>query len=262
MSLSTLRLVVFDTLSVNLDLQSLLALSSKSKSLHHQVNQVLYREPAFRWFECFLCSSKAHLTHQCASKALEKSLSVNPTNSFFVRKHKTFNVEILQKIWSRSRLTLTELYISDVWFMSSNEQEIAECVFSKNEDTYVHEIVLDWPADDDYRWILGMLQLFLGLSILRIKGPLFSCDHHSTPDSIISQLYRPQLEQLHLSSSDLIPTIGDKLPNLKVLTIYRKSVDGCSFYNDEAKYYTLDHKWARLSALKNRKIHFIQKRFL
>ena len=100
-----------------------------------------------------------------------------------------------------------------------------------------------------------MLQLFRGLSILRIKGPLFSCDHHSTPDSIISQLYCPQLEQLDLSSSDLIPTIGDKLLNSKVLTIYRKSVDRCSFYNDEA------NNTACFPQLKrhNRSLHALEK---
>ena len=100
MSLSTLPLVVFDTLSVNLDLRSLLALSSTSKSLHHQTNQVLYVNQPFDGSNVFSVALRPILHTNAPVKLWKKvSLSILP-NSFFVRKHKTFNVEILQKIWS------------------------------------------------------------------------------------------------------------------------------------------------------------------
>jgi len=262
MSLSTLPLVVLDTLTAKLDLRSLLALSLTSKSLHHIANRVLYREPAFRWFECYLCHLQTDPTHHCASKALEENLSTNPTNAFFLRKYKTFKANFLQKIWSQSRLELIELYFSDVWFTSSNDQEIMECLDAKNREICVYEIVIDWPTDDDYRGLLGRLQSFNGLSVLRIEGPRFDDDRHSTPDSIIRQLHCPQLEQLHLSLSDLIPSIGDNLPNLNVLTISRNSPYPCIFCDEEEEYYNLDEKWTRLSALKSRGIHFAQRGFL
>jgi len=254
MYLSTLPLVVMDTLLAELDLKSLLALSSTCRNLHAHANRILYREPCFRWLFTLVRKVSDILE-------LERSLSINPANVQYLRRHDSANINLLRSIWSQSPVTLTELRINSIWFTSSNAQQVADCISAKHRDTYVRKIFLRAPKDGVFHGFFGLLHTFHGLQTLHVTNASFS---RLCPDIVIDQLNCPQLKQLHLGESDIIPSIGNKLPNLEVLTIRRYGTVMWPHHhlgqrsNDEAKYYTLDEKWARLHNLMTRKINFAQ----
>jgi hypothetical protein len=252
MSLSTLPVVVLDTLLLKLDLASLIALSSTCRTLHVESNRVIYRQPAFQWLRC---GSLQHTfdVHDGHTARLEQSLSQNPFNAQFLQKHRSLNVKLLKAIWSDSPLQLSQLHITSQWFSSSCGQEVVECVNSKHKDINVREIFVNGPQDGRFRGLLDMLHTFQGLEVLHIHCA-FSWGYYISPDALITQLNSPQLKQLHLSSSDLVIALGDILPNLKVLTMNQYDIP--YFNGDEARYYSSDEKWARLQALMNREIYF------
>ena len=181
MNLSTLPLVVLDTLLPELDLECLVALSSTCRSLHAEGNRVLYREPAFRWLSCNPFQFPDAHAHDSPTDILERSLSKYSANTLFLKAHRSHDVKLLQEIWSRSRLTLTWLEICSIWFASSNAQEVVECIDSKHRDTYVKAICLHSPESDHFRGILSSLHTFHGFEVLDIKG---SMDDFS-PDGVI-----------------------------------------------------------------------------
>lgn len=272
MDLSTLPLVILDTLFRHIDVSSLLAISRTCTRLHGEANRFLYHDPPticywldYRDSQRESLPKGSHYSRpvqggmESRMEMLEKSLVGNHANARFLYTHISFDVKLLQALWSHSPLNLTDLRLHNLWFNSSNEREIAKCILSKHPDTYVKRIFLDGVQDGGFRVVLSMLYTFQHLETLHVQ--IWS-EHSLRPDDVLAALNCPQLKRLVIQFSDLLVSLSDKLPHLQILEIYRLDDFGTDEFNrEESEYYSPEEKWARLITLMDRHVHFVQTRF-
>ena len=270
MKLSTLPLVVLDTIFRNADIATLLAISQTCKILHYEANRFLYRDPPAlcQWLEHKRSEHQSYSNSRFERPTrswlenrmvlFEKCLVKNPRNARFLHIHISFSVKLLQTIWSQVPLTLTELRLHHAWFRSSNE-EIVKCINSRHQDTRVKRLFLDADLEGGFRDVLKLLGSFQFLEVLQVQ--LWS-EASLQLDELISELDCPQLKRLIIKFSDLVISLGEKLPSLEVVQIYRLydcQADGVTF--EESLSYSPDDKWNNLLELMNRNIYFVQTLF-
>jgi hypothetical protein len=270
MDLSTLPAVVLDILMRNLTLESLLSISRTCKCLHIESNRLLYRHPAniclrieYKEFVSEYLRNHPHNTPKQSVatrlQKLEQSLSRSQTYARFLSSHTSFSPKWLQAVWSRLPLRLTKLRLDRLWFITSNEREIAECVASKHDQTRIDEIFLDGPPEQGYGSLLRRLHSFCGLNALHVHVSSFSFTQH--PDDIVTELNCPQLKRLVLRCCNHLVSLGSRLPSLEILEIYPLYYD-LDHFDEDSNCEDPAEKWDKLSVLKERGIHFLYASFL
>jgi hypothetical protein len=86
---------------------------------------------------------------------------------------------------------------------------------------------------------------------------------YTQPDQIVKYIHCPRLKHLVIRNTDLIVSLGDRLPALDILEIHPfkhffRENDGWLFSRLQEGHYTADEKWDRLVSLMQREIQFVQ----
>jgi hypothetical protein len=251
MDLSTLPLVVLQTLIECVDPQSLVAISYTCGTLNIEANRRLYRSP-YTFFE--------NLGQNRTAKLL---LSLRPPHSGlpFLRTYCAIYMQDLSDLWSKSKINLRYLRFESSCFEDHHNTETSsQCFDSKLPGTSVTEVEVCWP--DDTRNVERTLSLLDVLHRLEDLVTLTILDlssfYRSTPDgdTIINAINCPHLKQLYISDSDILPCLRHKLPSLEVLWIEGHGSGKAWTYSD-SKHYTPPEKWKRLECIMDRRILFI-----
>jgi hypothetical protein len=245
MDLSTLPLLVLQTLIECLDPQSLVSISYTCHKLNIEANRRLYRSPYIRFNE-----------HK-----LRKLLYVlRPPHSAlsFLREYYVHDMESLCDLWSKSSLNLHCLKFLPSCFNPGNiTTSSLQCFDSMLPGTSVTEVKVYWPVYVDYDEravnLLGVLYRLDSLVNLRI----LDLSRLRFVDKLITAINCPQLKRLYISACDIIPCLRDKLPSLEVVWINGWGNGEAWTQSDPAHYYTPPEKWKRLEYIMERRISFI-----
>src|SRR5271155_3964815 len=138
MDLSTLPLVVLQTLIECVDPESLVAISYTCHTLNIEANRRLYRCP----YTCF-----ENLSQTRAAK-LFLSLRAPHSGLPFLRTYHADYMQSLSDLWSKSSINLRYLWFESTCFEDHhNTKTSSQCFDSKLPGTSVTEVEVCWPND-------------------------------------------------------------------------------------------------------------------
>ena len=243
MDLSTLPLVVLQSLIESLDACSLVAVSYTCRKLNYEANRRIYRSP-YEYQKRNQPTLETHLTPQHSAIHL-------------LREYRVSDATRLGALWSKVPLTLRSLRFRRECFDPACAHFIPQCIDFRLPGTTVTEIEIRWVYDvgwqDTMLKLLGMLYKFEGLVRLNVKG--MHNYHPPNLDNLVYSIECPQLKQLHISYSSVLPCLRDRLPGLEILWI--DGVGAAAWNSSDAQYYTPVEKWRRLQDIVERQILFI-----
>jgi hypothetical protein len=268
MFLHLLPVVVFDQLFEELGPIDLVNLSYTCRSLHEATSRFLYTRAdhfceELEEVDGSILGRGPHGYHS-RLRMLEQALLHNPRNAQFLHSHTSFDVDTLKDLWQQTPLTLKWLRLPSMWFESSNEEEISACVLAKHADTSIRDIIVgeDEAPETGYLGVFQLMHTFLDLTRLAINIHNRFNDEYLDPDQVISDINCPNLEELILSSCDIVVSLDGKLPSLKFLVIDTNGRSGIFAFSDTEKdFYTKGEKWDRINALYNKGVQFAYLRY-